>query len=132
MFTLFYSQAYYLFRSCLEISKQDIQWSSEISKNTFLSALHLCNGGINLVLSHLPDKVITLLTIVGYSGDRELAYTLLDKCVMLDTGCYYLIGKIARCLYETLIVNLIGARKIDLNKISHYADKELDIDDKVC
>ena len=29
------------------------------------------NGGLNIVFSHLPSKVLSILTLIGFGGDRK-------------------------------------------------------------
>ena len=112
------------------MAEQNIAWPSRTSKLNFMSGVHIGLGLINLTLSHLPDKIMSVLNWAGYSTDRDLANQYLEKCADQPT-IYTLPGRIVICLYETLVNNVIGSRKVDINKIAFYADKELDIFNKV-
>ena len=67
-----------------------------------------------------------IMNFAGYSGNRELAYEMFDKCIMVQSSPYHKLAKLIRCFYETLVVNIVGARNLDLFKISQYVDPELE------
>ncbi|CAG2181662.1 unnamed protein product, partial [Oppiella nova] len=54
-----------------EISETRTNWKSEASKAHFISGVLLGNGALNLVFSHLPKRVLKLLEMIGFSGDRS-------------------------------------------------------------
>ncbi|CAG2181634.1 unnamed protein product, partial [Oppiella nova] len=65
------------YKVCLEISETRTNWKSEASKAHFISGVLLGNGALNLVFSHLPKRVLKLLEMIGFSGDRSVGLDLL-------------------------------------------------------
>lgn len=52
-------------------------WTSKTCYDEFRAGALSGNGLINLSLSYLPPRILKLVELVGYSGDRELALDLM-------------------------------------------------------
>lgn len=63
---------FFLCRNCEEMVKQKRnKWENEIIKNELIRGYSYANGGLNIVFSHLPSKVLSILTLIGFEGDRK-------------------------------------------------------------
>lgn len=78
---------YQSFRECQKLLKSNIWMDRNTQlKNQFESGTHLGVGAFNLLLSVLPGRVLRLLEIVGFSGDKNVGMCELFACVaMTDT-----------------------------------------------
>lgn len=61
------------------------EWSSTMSLEEFKSAVKLGLGVYNLMFSTLPEKVLTLLSVVGYKGSRYEGLKMLNESALADT-----------------------------------------------
>ena len=122
---------YSFVRLCLEISENRTEWKSESSKNNFISGVWLGNGAMNLVFSHLPKRVLKILELIGFSGDRAVGMQLLDKCAHDSSGLRFYLGQLVICGYECYINQIFGARKSNLQVVEQFCDKGLDFCDQV-
>ena len=98
-------------RQCLEISENRTEWKSETSRAHFMSGVLLGNGAMNLVFSHLPKRVLKLLELIGFSGDRSYGMQSLEKCCNDELGLRYYPAQLVVTGYETYAVQTFGARK---------------------
>ena len=61
------------------------EWESDISLNEFKSAVKLGLGVYNLMFSQLPEKVMSLLSVVGYKGSRYEGIKMLNESAFSNT-----------------------------------------------
>lgn len=46
-------------------------WENKIIENELMRGYSYTNGGLNIVFSHLPSKVLSIMTLIGFEGDRK-------------------------------------------------------------
>lgn len=61
------------YKYCTDILNHRKEWESDLSKNNFESGVSFGNGVINLILSHLPTRILKLLAVAGFYGDHDIA-----------------------------------------------------------
>lgn len=61
------------------------KWGSGVSLEEFKSAVKLGLGVYNLMFSTLPEKVMSLLSVVGYKGSRYEGLKMLNESAFADT-----------------------------------------------
>lgn len=61
------------------------EWTSDVSLNEFKSAVKLGLGVYNLMFSLLPEKVMGLLSVVGYKGSRYEGIKMLNESAFSNT-----------------------------------------------
>ncbi|XP_054165702.1 tetratricopeptide repeat protein 39A-like isoform X2 [Oppia nitens] len=113
------------YKFCLDISENRTEWKSERSKVHFRSGVMLGNGAINLVFSHLPKRVLKLLEIIGFSGDRRVGLDLLNRCATDSAGLRYFPAQLVIAGYECYINQMFGVSKSNLEVVEQFVDKGL-------
>lgn len=53
------------------IKQKGNNWNNKLIKNELIRGYSYVNGGLNIVFSHLPSKVLSILTLIGFSSDRK-------------------------------------------------------------
>lgn len=96
--------AHTTYRTCLDIVQSRSNWSSDAIREEFESGTSLGNGMIQLILSHLPTKLLKLMSLVGYFGDRDFGLRELHKA----TDDYrhtarYKITDLVVCIYNLYV-----------------------------
>lgn len=61
------------YKYCIDILNHRKSWNSDLSKNNFESGVSFGNGCMNLILSHLPTRILKLLAVAGFYGDHDVA-----------------------------------------------------------
>lgn len=58
---------------------EEKRWQSELSRTNFISGVNLGLGVFNMAFSLLPERFMSLLSMVGYKGSRAEAIRLLKE-----------------------------------------------------
>ncbi|RWS15602.1 tetratricopeptide repeat protein 39B-like protein [Dinothrombium tinctorium] len=67
------------YRFCEDALKNRKQWNTKVSRDEFEAGVSFGFGAINLLMSHLPSKVLKLISILGFPCDRQKGESLLRK-----------------------------------------------------
>ncbi|PAV86321.1 hypothetical protein WR25_14642 isoform B [Diploscapter pachys] len=81
---------YQTYKYCEKVLNDDTVWKGRnpMVRRQFESGVRMGNGMFNLGLSTLPSKVLRLLAVVGFSGDKTTGMVDLHTCAsMTDTLC---------------------------------------------
>lgn len=82
---------------CNEMAKEKTNWRSETMRRNFESGVCLGWGFMNQLFSHLPARVLKVISLMGISADRQLAIQQFHKGIdqLSDT----LRSKLCRFVY---------------------------------
>ena len=75
----------YIISECMKMFETRTQWESDSSRINFEAVTKLSNGCSNLLLSNLPPNILRLISFIGLSGDRSLAFKELNRAIELPT-----------------------------------------------
>ncbi|KAI1296833.1 Tetratricopeptide repeat protein 39B [Halotydeus destructor] len=77
------------YKECQRIHKHRKNWDTETSRKHFVSGIHLGLGLFEIAISFFPSKMITLLEMAGFSGDRTSGMNELLKGADVQDGIRY-------------------------------------------
>ncbi|XP_074593365.1 tetratricopeptide repeat protein 39B-like isoform X2 [Brevipalpus obovatus] len=105
---------YQSYKECKSIMNQRVNWASERSKIHFESGVRMGIGTFNLMISHMPNKVLRLLEFVGFSGNRNIGFQELEKSKNMNEGLRSPLSKLILLGYYCYIEHLFGLGDEDL------------------
>ncbi|KAI1296597.1 Tetratricopeptide repeat protein 39B [Halotydeus destructor] len=71
---------------CRRILKQRTKYISDNSKAHFEGGVRMGIGAYNLITSHLPDRILKLVSFMGMGGNRSYGLRQLEKAAYMDKG----------------------------------------------
>lgn len=71
-------------------------------------------GTFNLMISHLPGKVLRLLEFVGFSGNRKTGFEELERATEMSDGLRSPLAKFIMLVYYCYVEHLFGLGNEDL------------------
>ena len=74
------------FLECRRILRERTKYCSEESKAHFESGVRMGIGGYNLITSHLPDRILRLVSFMGMGGNRSYGLRQLEKAAFMQQG----------------------------------------------
>ena len=107
------------YKECNLILTQRVSWSSEKVKRHFESGVRMGLGTFNLMISHLPNKVLRLLEFVGFSGNRSIGFNELEASTAITDGLRSPLAKLIMMAYFCYIEHLFGLGNEDLTIVSN-------------
>lgn len=75
-------------------------------------------GTFNLMISHMPGKVLRLLEFVGFSGNRSTGFRELEHAVEMSDGLRSPLAKLIMLSYYCYVEHLFGLGNEDLSYAS--------------
>ena len=109
----------------MNILKLRTQWQSQYSKNHFESGALMGTGAINLILSHLPSRVMKLLQLIGFSGDRSNGLNYLNQAADNTESLRFAHSQILILAYDCYMEQFLGLGKGDLDNVDRLVEKGL-------
>ena len=95
-------------RECFYILNNRTDWFSEYSRLHFESGVRLGIGTFNLMISHMPSKVLKLLEFVGFSGDRQQGLRELKASTLLQNGLRRPLAVLIMLAYQCYVEHIFG------------------------
>lgn len=89
-------------------------WEHDDLKAHFESGVRLGYGSFNLVFSSLPPRVLSILRMVGFSGDREVGMRELDYGMQTEGGLRSIICRMTLISWNTITCYIIGNGEGDI------------------
>ncbi|VDL90769.1 unnamed protein product [Schistocephalus solidus] len=111
-------ECYRCYRTCWKIHTNK-DWGNSPSRAAFDCGVHMGVGAFNLLLSLLPSRVLSLLEIVGFSGNRDVGLKLLREGAKIRDGvrdplCTLII--LVYDLYATQMIGIQPERQLHISK----------------
>jgi len=97
----------------------------------FESGTRLGIGALNLVLSHLPQRVLKLLEFMGFSGSRSVGLEQLNQTADNENGLRHFLAELLITSYECYMEQIFGLGRGNLIRVKEIVDRELKKFDKV-
>lgn len=89
-------------------------WSGESHKIHFESGVRLGIGAFNLLISHLPTRIIKLLEFIGFSGSKERGLKELHLGYGLTDGIRNILSVLALLTYHLIVLYVVSHSDGDL------------------
>ncbi|KAL7055760.1 hypothetical protein AAHC03_022653 [Spirometra sp. Aus1] len=105
-------ECYRCYRTCWKIHTNK-DWGNSSTRNAFDCGVHMGVGAFNLLLSLLPSKVLSLLEIVGFSGNREVGLKLLREGSKIRDGVRDPLCTLIILVYDLYATQMIGDTTCD-------------------
>ena len=102
------------YNTCQQILNRRKDWSRESLRKHFESGVCTGVGTSNLILSHLPSRLIKVLKWVGFSGDRMEAVKNLKKAASITEGLRYKIVALITISFNLYMEQYYGLGKGDI------------------
>ena len=87
------------------------EWQSDISQINFATGVKLGNGVFNLMFSLLPERIMTMLSIIGFKGSRTEGIRLLNESANENTS-RSIFSQLIIAAYETYIIPMFDIKTI--------------------
>ncbi|CAG2121771.1 unnamed protein product, partial [Medioppia subpectinata] len=98
------------------------EWQSETTRMHFESGVRMGIGTFNLMISHMPSKVLKLLEFVGFSGDRAQGFAELEQSTQMTDGLRCPLAALIMLVYQTYIEHIFGLGEGDLDCVENLLD----------
>jgi hypothetical protein len=112
-------------RECNAILETRSEWQSLTTRMQFESGTRFGNGALNLILSHLPQRVLKLFEFIGFSGSRSIGLDQLNQTADNPNGLRYILAELLLTSYECYMEQIFGLGKGNLHRVKEIVDREL-------
>jgi len=102
------------YNACQQILQRKKEWKSVALKKHFEGGVCTGVGTSNLILSHLPSRLIKVLKWVGFSGDRHEAIRNLKAAASIKDGLRYKIVALITISFNLYMEQYYGLGKGDI------------------
>uniref|UniRef100_A0A915AU17 Tetratricopeptide repeat protein 39B n=2 Tax=Parascaris univalens TaxID=6257 RepID=A0A915AU17_PARUN len=107
---------YQSYRECGRLLKSEIWGGRDWRiKAQFESGTHLGVGTFNLLLSTLPTKILRLLEVVGFSGDKDIGMFELQECTSMTGTLRATLCSLVLLSWHLIAEFLVGAANPDID-----------------
>ncbi|KAK8751418.1 hypothetical protein OTU49_017502 [Cherax quadricarinatus] len=100
-------------------------WSNDTDKMHFESGVRMGVGAFNLMISQLPQKILKLLEFVGFSGNRLLGLTELERGFYLEGSLRRVLCALILLGYHLIATYVLGTSEGDLEMAQVILDDHL-------
>ncbi|VDK71695.1 unnamed protein product [Dibothriocephalus latus] len=116
-------ECYRCYRTCWKIHTNK-DWGNSPSRAAFDCGVHMGVGAFNLLLSLLPSSVLSVLEIVGFSGDREIGLKLLRDGAKIKDGVRDPLCTLIILVFDLYATQMIGGDEASaLAEARHMLDE---------
>lgn len=105
------------FLECRRILKQRTQYSSENSKAHFESGVRMGIGAYNVITSHLPDRILRLVSFMGMGGNRSYGLRQAEKAAFMEKGIRAPLAGLGLLGYHIKVEFLLGLGEVDFDYV---------------
>lgn len=117
---------YQSYKECHYILNNRTNWISDFSRLHFESGVRMGIGTFNLMLSHMPGRVLKLLEFVGFSGNRAQGMKELEISTFLTEGLRCPLAVLIMLVYQTYIEHIFGLGDGDMECVDKLLEYALD------
>nr|XP_045606652.1 tetratricopeptide repeat protein 39B-like isoform X2 [Procambarus clarkii] len=100
-------------------------WSKDSDKMHFESGVRMGVGAFNLMISQLPQKILKLLEFVGFSGNKLLGLTELERGFYLEGSLRRVLCALILLGYHLIATYVLGTAEGDLEMAQVILDDHL-------
>ncbi|RWS19494.1 tetratricopeptide repeat protein 39B-like protein [Leptotrombidium deliense] len=100
----------------------DKKFECEELKEQLESGVYNGLGAFNLVLSMVPKKIMRILTVAGFSGDKNIALAMIKRSTDLKSGLRCRVSVIVVEAFAMYFEQVMGIQEIDNNFMKSLLD----------
>ncbi|MPC15966.1 Tetratricopeptide repeat protein 39B [Portunus trituberculatus] len=100
-------------------------WSKDADKMHFESGVRMGVGAFNLMISQLPQKILKLLEFVGFSGNKSLGLSELERGFHLEGSLRRVLCALVLLGYHLIATYVLGTSEGDLVMAQTILDDHL-------
>lgn len=107
---------YQIYRYCERLMLDDTIWLGRDFRirEHFEAGVRMGLGGFNLMLSTLPSKVLRLLEVVGFSGDKVVGMRELHRCAAMSNTMFSSFSVMLLLVWHLIVCFMFGLGQPDL------------------
>lgn len=110
---------YAAYKECLNILETKTNFQSERSKRDFEAGVRMGIGTFNLMVSHLPSKVLKVLEYIGFSGNRAVGLQEIEISVSMEDCLRSPISALISATYHCYIEHYFGLGDGDVDYVDN-------------
>ena len=118
--------AYNTYYRCGQILKEKTNWESEVMRMNFEAGYQMGWSMYNIIMSHLPQRVLKVMSFVGFVADRETGLQLCRKVIENRQTYRHKIVAFLFCFYSFYMEQFFGCGTADLVWVKQITDMELE------
>ena len=84
-------------------------------------------GTFNLMISHMPSKVLKLLEFIGFSGNRQIGFHELESATGMTDGLRSPLAVLISMTYHCYVEHYFGLGEGDLDYVKDLLDRTLQL-----
>ena len=115
------------YKECAQIAEERTSWSSEHSRVHFESGVKMGIGTFNLMISHMPSKILKILEVLGFSGNRATGFTQLEAACEMTDGLRSPLALLIAMTYHCYVEHYFGTGDGDIEYVADLLEKALKI-----
>ena len=101
------------------ILEERTTWSSDFSRIHFESGVKMGIGTFNLMISHMPSKILKILEVLGFSGNRITGFTQLEAACGMSSGLRSPLALLISMTYHCYVEHYFGTGDGDVDYVDN-------------
>lgn len=110
------------FIECRRVLKERTQYCSDNSKAHFESGVRMGIGAYNLITSHLPDRILRLVSFMGMGGHRSYGLKQIEKAAFMEKGIRAPLAGLGLLGYHLKVEFLLGLGEVEFDYVKKLLD----------
>jgi len=110
------------FLECRRILKERTSYCSEDSKAHFESGVRMGIGAYNVITSHLPNRILSLVSFMGMGGNRSYGLKQAEKAAFMEKGIRAPLAGLGLLGYHIKVEFLLGLGEVDFEYVGKLID----------
>lgn len=117
---------YQTYKECNYILSQRSTWSSDSNRRHFESGVRMGIGTFNIMISHMPSKILKILEVFGFSGNRTIGFAELELATLMTDGLRSPLALLISMTYHCYVEHYFGVGEGDIGYVSSLLEKTLE------
>ena len=118
-------ECYNAYHFCGQIYREKTNWKNEYMRKNFETGYKTGWGFYNILMSHLPNRILKLLTFVGFPSDRDIAVQFCREVTLKPETYRTKILSFLFCFYSFYLEQFFGCGTAELSWVKEITDREL-------
>ena len=114
------------YKECNYILSQRSTWASDSNRRHFESGVRMGIGTFNIMISHMPSKILKILEVFGFSGNRTIGFAELELATLMTDGLRSPLALLISMTYHCYVEHYFGVGEGDIGYVSSLLDKTLE------
>lgn len=115
------------YKECASIAEERTSWASDHSRIHFESGVKMGIGTFNLMISHMPSKILKILEVLGFSGNRGTGFTQLEAACEMSDGLRSPLALLIAMTYHCYVEHYFGTGDGDIDYVAGLLSQALKV-----